>query len=87
MPDLFELIKTIAVSAVEARRPVEICYGTVQSLTPFTVRLSQKLVLDKKFFVVGESMAAQPFEVGDKLILFRVQGGQQYLIYDRKGGL
>lgn len=87
MPDLFELIKTIAVSAVEARRPVEICYGTVQSAMPLTVRLSQKLVLGKESFIVRQGVTAQSFEEGDKLILFRMQGGQQYLIYDKKGGL
>ncbi|WNX84045.1 DUF2577 domain-containing protein [Agathobaculum sp. NTUH-O15-33] len=87
MPDLFELIKTIAVSAVEARRPVEICFGTVQSTAPLTVRLSQKLVLEKEFFIVRQGVTTQSFKVGDKLILFRMQGGQQYLIYDKKGGL
>ena len=30
---------------------------------------------------------ADSFEIGDVLILFRVQGGQEYLIFDKKGGL
>lgn len=87
MHDLFGMIKSIAIAAVEAKKPVEICYGTVQSLTPFQVRLSQKLVLGKAAFIVRESLAVQDFQVGDELILFRMQGGQQYLIDGKKGGL
>lgn len=87
VPDLFTLIKTIAVGAVEARKPVEICFGTVQAFAPFTVRLSQKLVLGKDFFIVRDGVTAQDFKVGDVLILVRMQGGQQYLIDGKKGGL
>ncbi|MFR0941598.1 MAG: DUF2577 family protein [Butyricicoccus sp.] len=30
-------------------------------------------------------MSASSFKVGDKLILLRKQGGQEYLILDKKG--
>ncbi|MEG6521144.1 DUF2577 domain-containing protein [Desulfotomaculum sp. 1211_IL3151] len=35
--------------------------------------------------VIRKKMPLTPFEVGDKLILLRVQGGQQYIILDRVG--
>lgn len=87
MPDLFELIKSIAVNAVEVRKPVEICFGTVQSIAPFQVRLSQKLVLGTAALIVRDGVVAQDFKVGDVLILIRMQGGQQYLLDSKKGGL
>lgn len=35
--------------------------------------------------VIRDKIPLAPFEVGDKLILLRVQGGQQYIILDRVG--
>lgn len=87
MKNLIEVIKLTALRAVETSKPVEICYGTVQSVNPFLVRLSQKLVLGKEYFLVRRGVTASSFEEGDLLILLRVQGGQQYLIYDEKGEL
>mgnify|MGYP000005158515 FL=1 len=87
MRNINESIKKAALTAVEAAKPVEICYGAVQSKNPFQVRLSQKLILGREFLIVPGGMTADSFEIGDVLILFRVQGGQEYLIFDKKGGL
>lgn len=87
MPDLVSMIKQIAAGVFEAKKPVEVCFGTVQSRSPFKIRLDQKKILGKEYFIVRAGVTAQSFEVGDTLILLRVQGGQQYLIYDRKGAL
>lgn len=87
MPDLVSMIKQIAAGVFEAKKPMEVCFGTVQSLSPFKIRIDQKNTLGKEYFIVRSGVPAQSFEVGDTLILLRVQGGQQYLIYDRKGAL
>lgn len=81
------MIKQIAAGVFEAKKPVEVCFGTVQSLSPFKIRIDQKKILGKEYFIVRAGVTAQSFEVGNTLILLRVQGGQQYLIYDRKGAL
>lgn len=85
MPDLVFMIKQIAAGVFEAKKPVEVCFGTVQSRSPFKIRIDQKKILGKEYFIVRSGVTVQSFEVGDTLILLRVQGGQQYLIYDRKG--
>lgn len=87
MPDLYETIKKIAVDAVAAGGPVELCFGTVHSVSPFKIRVSQKLVLPKDYFIVRQGVSAASFKVGDVIILLRMQGGQKYLIFDKKGGL
>lgn len=87
MERFIDLIKKIAINAVESRKPIEICYGTVISKSPFKVKLSQTQIYDKNFFDVREGVTASSFEVGDILILFRFQGGQRYLIFDKKGEL
>lgn len=87
MPDFVSMMQQIAAGVYEAKCPMEICYGTVQSLSPFQVRLDQKKVLGKEYFVVRYGTTTQSFEVGETLILLRMQGGQQWLIFDRKGAL
>lgn len=57
------------------------------ALSPFRVQIDQKLVLTKEFFIVKSGVSASSFKVGDVLILFRNEGGQKYLIFDKKGAL
>lgn len=84
---MFTAMKQIAENVFEARRPADWCYGKVISLDPFQVQIDQKLPLKKEFLAVRTGMSASSFEVGDKLILLRKQGGQEYLILDKKGAL
>lgn len=64
-----------------------ICFGKVIALSPFRVQIDQKLVLTKEFFIVKSGVSASSFKVGDVLILFRNEGGQKYLIFDKEGAL
>lgn len=87
MPNMFNAMKQIAENVFEARRPADWCYGKVISLDPFQVQIDQKLPLKKEFLAVRTGVSAPSFKVGDKLILLRKQGGQEYLILDKKGAL
>lgn len=87
MSEIYNLIKQICACERQASYLVEICYGTVVSVSPLKIKLNQKQILNKNFFIAGEKTASYKFETGDKLILFRVQGGQKYLIFDKKGEL
>ena len=87
MPDMFHAMKQIAENVFEAKRPADWCYGKVMSLDPFQVQIDQKLPLKKEFLAVRTGVSASSFEVGDVLILLKKQGGQEYLILDKKGAL
>jgi len=87
VPDMFTVMKQIAENVFEARRPADWYYGKVISLSPFQVQIDQKTVLKKNFLAVRTGVSASSFKVGDKLILLRKQGGQEYLILDKKGAL
>ena len=87
MPDMFTAMKQIAENVFEARRPADWYYGKVISLSPFQIQVDQKLVLTQEFFIVKSGVSASSFKVGDVLILFRNEGGQKYLIFDKKGAL
>ena len=87
MPDLFNAMKQIAKDVFDTLQPADWCYGKVISLDPFQVQIDQKLVLTKEFFIVKSGVSASSFKVGDVLILFSNEGGQKYLIFDKKGAL
>lgn len=87
MPDMFNAMKQIAENVFEAMRPADWCYGKVISLSPFQVQIDQKLPLEKEFLAVRTGVSASSFKVGDMLILLKKQGGQEYLILDKKGAL
>lgn len=87
MPNLMEAMRQIAANERQAALPMTICFGKVVALSPFRVQIDQKLVLTKEFFIVKSGVSASSFKVGDVLILFRNEGGQKYLIFDKKGAL
>ena len=87
MPNLMESMRQIAANERQAALPMTICFGKVIALSPFRVQIDQKLVLTKEFFIVKSGVSASSFKVGDMLILFRNEGGQKYLIFDKKGAL
>ena len=84
---IYEMIKQICTSERQASYPMEICYGTVISLEPFKIKLDQKKILSKTFFIAPKGVTVNSFEIGDILLLFRQQGGQKYLIFDKMGEL
>lgn len=90
MPDMQRFINTlkqISANERQAALPMTICFGKVIALSPFRVQIDQKLVLTKEFFIVKSGVSTSSFKVGDVLILFRNEGGQKYLIFDKKGAL
>lgn len=87
MPNLMESMRQIAANERQAALPMTICFGKVIALSPFRVQIDQKLVLTKEFFIVKSGVSASSFKVGDVFILFRNEGGQKYLIFDKKGAL
>jgi len=90
MTQLVELIKSIAIKAVEDTKPVQLVYGTVASVSPLSVKVSQKMILPSSVLTAAENAmppTESPWVVGDILILLQARGGQQYLILGRKGVL
>jgi len=91
--NLIDLIKSVAVKAVEATNPVHVLFGTVTSENPLEIEIHQKLKLTEEFLVITERVTR--YEVdnnisirtglkkGDKVALLRVQGGQQFVVLDK----
>lgn len=93
---LIEKIKQIGAGAVEASNPVTVVYGKVTREQPLEINVDQRLTLPREFLIVPQSLQEKKMMIGsqevvlqeglkqgDKLILLRCQGGQDYVILDR----
>lgn len=59
MPDavkFVKFIKRIALEAVEAAKPVQICFGTVKSVKPLKIYVDQKMMLNEKQLIVLQNI-------------------------------
>ncbi|RAK21148.1 uncharacterized protein DUF2577 [Anoxybacillus vitaminiphilus] len=80
---LVDLIKTVAVKSVEATNPVNVLFGTVVSESPLEIQIHQKLRLTEDFLVITERVDQANVRRGDRVVLLRVQGGQQFIVLDK----
>lgn len=82
--DLLQIIKKAAMDVVETSNPMRVVFGTIESVSPLKVKIEQKLSIDDFFLIQTDTFKRYTDKkVGDKLVLIRMQGGQQYLILDR----
>ncbi|KOC49996.1 DUF2577 domain-containing protein [Clostridium botulinum] len=101
---MIELAKQAALDAIKASSPVNVTFGEVLSIDNLKIKVDQKLILDKSFFIIPKSLTKYEVDLthnhgysnalgkliireglkqGDKVLLLRVQGGQQYVIWDK----
>ena len=79
---LLKTVKMAAVEAVEASKPCAVVYGTVKSKVPLTINVDQKITLTSSFLVVTNTVK-DILNVGDTVVMLRIQGGQQFLVLDK----
>lgn len=60
---LTDLIKEIAVKAINANKPTSIYYGTVISISPLKVQISSNLILTEEFLIVPMSLTDYTVQV------------------------
>lgn len=79
--DLIQLIKKVAIDAVNASKPCTTCVGKVRELSPLQIIVGQKLVLDSDFLDVT-STANENMKKDTSVLLIRQSGGQKYTVVD-----
>lgn len=79
---LAETIKKAAIDAVEASNPVRVLFGEVLAENPLEIKVDQRFILTQEFLVITDT-AEPKLTAGTKVILLRVQGGQQYVVLDK----
>lgn len=93
---LVNLIREASITAFERSNPVAVMFGTVTKTNPLEVNVEQRFTLTRDFLVLTERLTEyrvtvegqqitirRGLQTGDKVILLRMQGGQQYVVWDR----
>lgn len=104
---MLDIIKQASLGAVGAENPVNILFGEVLNVDDFKIKVDQKLILSKEFFIIPENLTRyekdlthchgsdttekglfnlvirEGLKEGDRVLLLRIQGGQQYVILDK----
>jgi len=84
MTDILNLIKRVAIDAVNSQKLTNIVYGTVVSTSPLKVQIDQKLILEEAHVKVTRAVKDYGLTQGDIVTMIRAHGGQQYLIIDKE---
>lgn len=79
--ELVRLIKRAAVEAVEAQKPMSLCFGRVISRSPIKISVEQKMVLGKNQLIYTDRLDSA--SIGDEVVLLRADGGQRFVVIDR----
>ena len=61
--DLLKTIKKAAVEAVDASNPASLMYGIVQSVSPLTIYVDQKLIIPESFIIVPQHLTDYETEI------------------------
>ncbi|GAA0229952.1 DUF2577 domain-containing protein [Metaclostridioides mangenotii] len=80
---IYDTIKEAALTAVEASKPVAICFGNITSISPLTILVELKMPLSMAQLILTETVRKKELKIGDKMILIRMQGGQKFVVIDR----
>lgn len=59
MPDAVEFVKTMkktAVDAVDATKPVSVCFGKVEAVAPLRINVEQKMVLGEAQLILSRNV-------------------------------
>lgn len=81
--NLTQTIKKAAMDAVRASKPCDILTGTITSINPLKIKISQRVTLESDFFDVTETFDKKTHKTGDKVVLIQGAGAQRYLIIDK----
>ena len=90
--DLVELMKSIAVKAVEAGKPTDYCFGKVTSKSPLKVSIEQKIILDSAQLVLTRDVTEYETEITIEGIRRKIKVhneldvGEEVVLLRQKGG-
>ncbi len=61
--ELVEMLKKAAIKAVEARKPVEICFGEVKSISPLEILVEQKIPLGESQLILCQNVTEHKIHI------------------------
>ena len=81
--EFLKIVKKAAVDAVNAEKPVNVCFGKVVGTSPIEISVEQKMTLGAAQLILTNTVKDNTLLVGDSVCLLRMQGGQKYVVVDK----
>ncbi|BAK46134.1 hypothetical protein CXIVA_01670 [Clostridium sp. SY8519] len=85
--NIIKVIKQIALQAYQAAKPADLILGTIDSLDPLKVMVSEKLRLSEAFLLIPHQVKilikSGELKKGDTVVMLMQAGGQRYLLIDK----
>lgn len=87
-----DVIKNIAVNAMNAENPASLVFGSVESTAPLKIRINQKLLLTEEFLFLSDNVRNHTgramIDGSQKSITYlnQLQEGEQVLMIRLNGG-
>ncbi len=79
---ILDTIKKVAEQTSQAGAPAAFMFGIVTSASPLVMRIDNRFDISEKQIVIMKQFM-DGLAVGDKVVLLRNQGGQEFLILGR----
>ena len=90
---MLDVIRKASLGAVSNANPMAVMYGTVLNNQPLEINIDQRFTLPAAVLVIPETISkltkdqngalTTGLQIGDRVLLLRVQGGQSYVVLDR----
>lgn len=86
---LYDTIKRIVGEVLSGLSLPATEIAEIESITPLVIKFDIRYTITEEFIIKTEifndriSQISNPLQIGDKVIVQRVQGGQSFLIIDR----
>ena len=77
---MIDVIKEIAKNYINSIRPTKLVAGTVESISPFAVRVNEKLLLPEELIMWPPTLL--PEDINKKVLMIQQEGGQQYYVLE-----
>ncbi len=79
---MIDQIKEIVKNYLNAIKPARLVPGTIETVSPLTVRVNEKLIIPEDLIIWPPSL--NPEAIGKKVLMIRQEGGQQYYVLEVK---
>jgi hypothetical protein len=79
---MIKQIQRIVQNVLEAKKLTDSAIGIVESINPIKVKIDNRFVVDDSFLTFLSHIETKYIEVGNRLLLLRVQNGQHFIVQD-----
>lgn len=79
---MIKQIQQIVQNVLEAKKLTDSAFGIVESVNPIKIKIDNRFTVDESVLTFLSYIEIKYLEVGNRLLLLRVQNGQHFIVQD-----